>query len=333
MNIVTVGGGSGTPVINEALLLAGVKNITSIVTVMDSGGITGRMRSDSKGEEVAYSDGLRTLLSLVDPKIRNSFKIKTLFELLRKRNAKNEDLGYTIFSHYFDKDKGFGKIKAIFEQLTDLKFCGEVLPITTGSTNLVFETSTGQIFYGEHELDDKRMSADMVKNIWLDPQVAAYGPTLTAIRNADVIFFCCGSLHGSILANLLPGGVAEALRQSRAKKILLTNLASGRNETHDFTIPDFIRLFAKYSQNPRPLDLVIVPNISRGDFERKYPEVSARYRMEHSHFLGWEKTELARQATELGIQIKTHAATTIDPKKFRLRHDPSKLSKTLKALI
>ena len=45
MNIVTIGGGSGTPVLNEALLLVGVKKITSIVTVMDSGGITGWMRT------------------------------------------------------------------------------------------------------------------------------------------------------------------------------------------------------------------------------------------------------------------------------------------------
>ncbi|MEK7127783.1 MAG: 2-phospho-L-lactate transferase CofD family protein [Patescibacteria group bacterium] len=54
MNIVTIGGGSGTPVLNEALLLVGVKKITSIVTVMDSGGITGRMRTDAMGKEVAY---------------------------------------------------------------------------------------------------------------------------------------------------------------------------------------------------------------------------------------------------------------------------------------
>ena len=96
---------------------------------------------------------------------KSSRKVKTLIELLKKRNDKNEDLGYTIFSHFFDKNDGFGKIKEILEKLTDLKFCGNVFPITTESTNLVFETASGQVYYGEHELDDKRMSTDVVKNI------------------------------------------------------------------------------------------------------------------------------------------------------------------------
>lgn len=322
----TIGGGSGTPVLNEALLLAGAKEITSIVTVMDSGGVTGRMRTDARGQEVAYSDGLRTLLSLISPKEKSSKKVKTLIELLKKRNDKNEDLGYTIFSHFFDKAEGFGKIKEILEKLTNIKFCGRVLPITTASTNLVFETASGQVYYGEHELDDKRMSADTVKNIWLDPEVSAFGPALTAISEADLIFYSCGSLHGSILVNLLPKGVVGALRHSQALKILLTNLVSSRNETHNFAISDFVKLFAKYTQNPHPLDLVIVPNMTQKIFERKYPKVARRYLMEHAYFLGWEDTPR-------DVQILKHDAVMIDPVKSRLRHDPKKLGLVLKKLL
>ena len=55
--------------------------------------------------------------------------------------------------------------------------------------------------------------------------------------------------------------------------------------------------------------------------------------MEHAHFLGWEQKRLDEWAKKPDIQIMTHNATTIDPVKFRLRHDPKKLAMVLKKLL
>jgi len=330
--IVTIGGGSGTPVINQALLLSGVKRITSIVTVMDSGGITGRMRTDSQGQEIAYSDSLRTLLSLIPPHLQGSQKVKTLKTLLRSRNARSEDLGYTIFSHFYHQENGFGEIKQILESLTGIHFLGEVIPVTLNSTHLAFETSQGIVYKGEHELDDKRMSADSVTKIWLEPQVKASPQALAAIKSADFIIFSCGSLHGSILVNLLPEGIKPALKTGKAKKIYMTNLVSSRNETHNFTPADFIRLFKKYTAIPKPIDILIVPELSRNQFESLYPEVAYRYSLEQSHFLGWEKETLAT-TKKLGVNVITHTATTIDPILKRIRHDPKELSSTFQKIL
>lgn len=330
-SIVTVGGGTGTPVVNQALLLAGVKYINSIVTVMDSGGVTGRMRTDSKGEEVAYSDGLRTLLSLIDHLEKNNRRVLSLEQLLRKRNLRQQDLGYTIFSHFFDPKKGFTEIQHILESLTEIKFQGQVVPITLQSTNIKFETQSDQIFHGEHELDDKRMSADAVKNIWLDPKVNAFPDALNLIENADHIIFPCGSLHGSILVNFLPIGVTGALKKSKAQKILITNLASTRNETDSFTPVDYVNIFQKYSGLKKPIDTIIVPRISRQEFEKDFPKTAHRYALEHSHFLGWSKKELAK-VEKLGLKVITHEATLIDPSLKRIRHDPTKLALCLSSL-
>lgn len=323
LRIVTVGGGSGTPIVNEALLLAGAKNIDSVVTVMDSGGITGRMRTDSAGQQIAYSDSLRTLLSLISPKIAKTPRVKSLKELFLKRNDRGQ-VGYTIFSHYFSPETGFAQIQELLETLADIKFCGRVIPVTTQPCDLVFETKSGQVYRGEHELDDKRMSADTVTQMWLDPEVTAYVEAIDAIASADLIIFCCGSLHGSILINLLPKGIKQALRISHARKFLLTNLASSKNETDNFTPEDFVKIFQKYSGMDDPLDYLIVPNISREKFEKKYPDVAERYALEHSHFLGWEKTT---------VPFLAHDATTIDPVLKRLRHDPKKLAKLFKQLL
>ena len=194
MKIVTIGGGTGNPVVNESLLLAGIKYIHTIVSVMDSGGITGRMRTDSRGEEIAYSDGLRSLLSLLPPSDLETPKVKALKEILRRRNDRGQDLGYTIFSHYFNAQNGFEEIQKLLETLTSLSFSGLVIPVTLKSTNILFETQLRNIYKGEHELDDKRMSADMVKRMWLDPQVETSPQAAETIKNSDFIFFSCGSL-------------------------------------------------------------------------------------------------------------------------------------------
>lgn len=327
--IVTIGGGTGTPVVNEALLLAGAKYISSIVTTMDSGGITGRRRTDSRGQEVAFSDALRTLLSLVCQDDKKSPRFHALEKILRSR-TETDQLGYSIFSHLFDKKFGFAVLQKELENLTGIKFCGQIIPVTTTPSNISFETKSGAVFSGEHELDNHRMSKDVVKRIWLEPKVAAFPKALEAIKTADLIIFSLGSLHGSVLSNLLPTGVKEAYRKSKAIKVYVTNLASSRNETHEFQPADFISAFKKYSGLPHPLDVLVVPELTRRQFEEKYPRAHRNYDDEHSHFLGWEKETIKPTS---GVRLLTHQATVVDPVHQRLRHDPKLLAKTFRKLL
>src|SRR3989304_9203968 len=145
IRIVTIGGGNGTSIINKSLLNAGVSFIDSIVTVMDSGGVTGRMRIDSEGKLIAYSDALRNLLSLIDEKSASPQRISTLIAVLRSRNARQQDLGYEFFSHFFDQENnGFSEVQSKLADLTGIKFKGRVIPITLKSANLVFTTQLGR---------------------------------------------------------------------------------------------------------------------------------------------------------------------------------------------
>ncbi len=331
--VTTIGGGSGTPVVNEALILGGSQNIKSIVTVMDSGGVTGRMRIDSDGKQIAYSDALRTLLSLIDPESASPGTIQTLKDILRSRNSRQQDLGYIFFSHFFDREKnGFEDIQSRLTALTGIKFKGKVLPVTMYPTDIVFLTRLGRRYKGEHEFDDKRMSTDTVKTMFLDPSVIAYAPAIDAVEKADTIFFCCGSLHGSVLCNLLPGGMRDALAKSKAKKVLITNLVSTRNETHDYKPSDFVEIFREYSGMDTPIDVLVVPQMTRSEFESKYPDIAERYASEHSFFLGWEEQDLYA-AQGQGIEIVTHNATYIEPIQRTVRHNSKELAPVVKEVI
>lgn len=329
--IVTIGGGTGTPIVNEALLLAGAKYISSIVTTMDSGGLTGRRRTDARGQEVAFSDALRTLLSLVHPKDQKSLRYQALEKILRSR-TETDQLGYSIFSHLFDKTSGFTPLQKELEILSSVKFRGQIIPVTTEPTNIAFQTQFGAIFHGEHELDNHRMSKDTVKKIWLEPKANAFPLAIKTIRQADIIIFSLGSLHGSVLANLLPKGIKEAYQKSRARKVYVTNLASSRNETDNYTPKDFIAIFAQYTGLVRPLDFLIIPSLTRRQFENQYPKAAENYDNEHSHFLGWEADQLA-EVSQTGVGLISHDATIVDPIHQRLRHDPKKLARTFRQLL
>lgn len=332
--ILTIGGGSGSPVVNQALLLAGASYINSIAAVYDSGGATGIRRTlDTEGKEIAYSDALRILLSLIDPSRTNQKQRDVINRLLSDRNGKNQVLGHEIANRLFNPQKGFTPLMKDLEAL-GVHFLGQVIPSSTRSSHIKFETISGRIHTGEHLLDDLSMSKDMVTNMTLEPSVPAFDPAILAIKKASIIFLPCGSVHGSVLCNFLPEGMREAMQKTKAKIYLVTNLVSTRNETHDFSPVDYINLVKKYSGIK--VDGIIVPKMTRKEFEKKYPDVAKLYDLEHSYFLGWEQAELAK-VEKNGVKVITHNATkvvSVPGKETKIvRHDPKKLAKALAPLL
>jgi len=331
--IVTVGGGSGSPTVNEALLRTKkVDYIKAIAAVFDTGGATGRRRLDSRGQEIAYSDAMRILLSLIDPNEIDK-KYKVIKRWFSHRDAKDTVLGQDIFNRFFEQSNGFSKIEEDLG-LLGINLKGRVIPSTTYSTNIEFITSSGRRHIGEHLLDGKIMSKDTVIDMVLNPKVPAYPQAEEAIKNSEVIFISCGSPHGSVFCNFLPDGMKEAMEKSKAKKFLITNLVSTRNETHGFTPRDYVEMAKKYTGVA--IDALIVPEMTRKEFENKHKDVAILYDYEHAHFLGWEQKELYEVQKD-GVDIVMHKAVKIiDIKEENtkiVRHDPVKLAETLSSIL
>ena len=93
--ICTIGGGSGMPIVNNALVRAGYRQISSIVTTFDSGGDTARMRTDERGKILAFSDYWRSLISLWD----DSDQKDNWEEMLRFRDGRGRNFG-NMFFHF-----------------------------------------------------------------------------------------------------------------------------------------------------------------------------------------------------------------------------------------
>lgn len=249
--IVTIGGGTGT-----SMTLSGLKkyprnliDITAIVTMMDSGGSTGRLR-----DEFGY-------LPVGDVRM-------ALAALSNAPNAGDREILRELFLHRFNKGEGlaghnFGNLflvaltdilgseeKAIEYAGEILNISGKVLPVTTGKADLVAEYENGKIIHGETNIDEVPISSDgtqRIKKLWLEPEVQTTEKVKQAIEEADVIVLGPGDLYTSIIPNLIVGGVAEGLKNTKAKIIYVVNLMTKWGQTYGLTAKDHVDEITKYA--------------------------------------------------------------------------------------
>ncbi len=312
--VCTIGGGSGMPVVNRALIRAGCRHIDSIVTTFDSGGDTGRMRTDERGQILAYSDYWRSLLSLWDDGPNKA----TWEELLRYRDGRGRSFGNSFLRFLAEKTGDLGSVDSLFEALTGARLCGQVVPVSLQPAELCFRTASGRAYRGEHNLDELRMSDDRVADYWLEPEVTASDEALAALAAAELIVLGPGSLYGSLLVNLAPRGMREAFLASRAAKVLITNIMSVANETGACTQQAYVDCFARRLGVAQPFDLVVAADLGALD-----PAAVARsrryYALEHAYPVCYD--------ADAPTPTRLADVALIEGTYGRLRHDEDKLAR------
>lgn len=320
LNICTIGGGSGMPVVNSSLVLAGFNDIKSIVTTFDHGGDTGRIRTDERGQVLAFSDYWRSLISLWPQSDRK----KNWEEILRYRDGRNRNFGNTFFQFMSEKTGDLSTVDLLFSSLIGADLRGEVIPVSLQPSDICFKTQSGKVYQGEHHLDLLRMSLDRVTKIWLDPPVTANPEAIRALHQADIIIISPGSMYGSVIANFLPQGMAAAYKKSPAKKILITNIMSVANENHGYSQNDYINVFADYLDSPNPFDTIIMTDFSALP-QKLLKSAQSNYALEHSHPITPAKKS-STQTLVLDIAI-------VETENLSLRHSSEKLAAVWQKLL
>lgn len=317
--ICTIGGGTAMPVVNKALIKAGFKDIRSIVTTFDSGGDTGRIRTDERGGVLAFSDYWRSLISLW-----NDGKQKEIWEdMLRYRDGRGRNFGNTFFQFLSEKEGNLGEVDELFSELTGAKLEGDVIPVSLGLSNICFRTVSGKEYHGENFIDDLRMSDDKIEEIWLNPQVEATKEAIEAIETAEIIIICPGTTYGSVIPNFLPTGMSEAYNVSKAKKILLTNILATANEVTEATQIGYVKIFKKYLKTDSPFDLVLMADTSKLD--QKLLEKALYY-------YGLEHSSLVKMVEDSSVNTVMADIATIEEKNVRLRHSEEKVGEYFRKL-
>jgi len=235
--VVAIGGGTGL-----STLLRGLKevtsNITAVVTVMDDGGSSGRLREEI--DVLPPGDVRNCLLALAEDETRLSDLFQYRFRA--PRELAGHSLGNLVLAGLEQATGGFDRAIEAMSHFLNVR--GRVLPSTLTSTHLVAQMADGTRVEGE-----TNVSADTrrIERLDLSPSpVPAHDEVLKAIAEADLILLGPGSLFTSLIPNLLVDGVAAAIERAPAEKALIANLMTQPEETAGFSLRDHLDALAAY---------------------------------------------------------------------------------------
>lgn len=236
--ITVLGGGTGTFVV-----LSGLKkypiDLGVIVSMMDSGGSTGRLR-DQLGV-LPPGDLRQCLVALSDA--------PDLWRKLFLYRFDSGDLkGHTfgnIFLSALEKVSGtYNEVLEAAGQILHLK--GEVIPVTYEKSDLCAVYENGTHIEGENGIDENNTEKSRIREIYLKPRVRANEKAVQRILKSDYLIVGPGDLYTSIIPIFLVDGIQDAMRQSHANIIYIMNLMTKSGQTANYTAKDHIRDLEQY---------------------------------------------------------------------------------------
>lgn len=317
-HIVTIGGGSGQYALLSGLRdMAGVK-VSAVVSMVDSGGSTGRLR-DELGT-LPPGDILKCILALSPNRdimrriLQRRFKTD---RRLRGHNAGNMLL--TMLSRYTGSFPS--GIQALAEIL-DVR--GTVLPVSIDKATLVAELTDKSRVYGESAIDMPRgTQREKIRDVFLVPHigdtVSVYPPVLRAIRTADFIIMGPGDLYTSIIPNLIVPGVKEALMKTTAPLVYVANIMTKYGETHNFMASDFITRLEALTG--RPIDIVIYND------KAPSPHLMKLYEKQKAEYVTIDCSN------KIWDCYRIHAADLLETSGDIIRHDSGKLANLIRRAL
>ena len=297
--ITVIGGGTGLP-----SLIRGIKyyshNITAIVTMADDGGSSGRLRSelgiqppgDIRNCLVALADSEDVMQKLMDYRFESDGQLN------------GHSFGNMLIAALAGVGGDFSRAVEMAGELLAIR--GRVIPSTTTDVTLIATTEAGETLTGESNV--ARASGRITSLALSPPNPQAHPAAITALHEADLVIIGPGSLYTSIVPNLLIPGIAEAVRQSRALKVYVCNVAEEPRQTVGYSVQNHLDVVRRYTGQGSLHAVIANGSIPEGPT----PAGLNFIKPEHP----WEDPALLVEAD------------VIDPE-ATARHDPGKLAVTV----
>lgn len=287
--IVVLGGGTG-----QGNLLRGLKkftdNITAIVTVADDGGGSGLIRNENR--MLPPGDIRNCLIALSDTDPLTERLIRHRFE---SGSIKNQSFGNLLILAYYEIFQDFEKSINYVGERIGAK--GKVVPSTREHIRLVANLENDNVAIGESNIASMAIAQRTeIRNLELLPTAPkATQSAISAILDADTIVIGPGSLYTSIIANLLIPEIAEAIIQSKAKKVFICNIMSEHGETDGLNAWGHFEKIRKHMPHIK-LDYIFVND------EEIVGEVQKKYEDEFKFQIRFDE-EQGEQFESIGIQV------------------------------
>jgi uncharacterized cofD-like protein len=321
LRVVALGGGTGLPTVLRGLR-AGLfdsypwdperdqTRLTAVATVADDGGSSGKLRATYRLPSPGDVRNCLLALAGADPEWSDVFA----FRFGGGSEVAGHSLGNLILTALTELEQDFAKAVARVGRL--LSIHGLVLPATDQNVTLHAELADGTVIEGESRIASARSP---IRKVRLHPADAPALPeTIDAIERAHLIVIGPGSLYSSLVAALLPHGIAEAITRSRARVVHVMNLMTEPGETDGHTAVDHLMAIRRHAPT-MPIHDILVNSTPFA------PEQIARYGAQGSVPI---RADLAL------LRALGHSVHECDllAGGDDVRHDPAKLARLLLTL-
>lgn len=318
--VTIIGGGTGTFVVLSGLKTCPM-DLGVVVSMMDSGGSTGRLR-DQLG--VLPPGDLRQCLVALS-------ETSALWRKLFLYRFENGDLAGHNFGNIFLS--ALEKVSDNYDEVLEtvgyvLKTKGKVIPVTYQKTNLCVKYKSGKILKGEGNIDENNTEQSRIQNVYLEPEVETNPQALERLQSTDVLIMGPGDLYTSILPVIVTPGLKETVQKRNPLVIYIMNMMTKSGQTFQYKASDHIQDITNYiGKEP---DIVLMNN---GTID---PDIVEWYETHNEHIVenDLDGTFNGRCITDDYVdrtQIMKSNADTLT--RSILRHDSAKLAKTLQKII
>ncbi len=234
--IACIGGGTGLFTVLSGLRDVPRVLLSSIVTMSDDGGSSGRLRTGFG--VLPPGDVRRSLVALSNAPEVMSYVMQ--YRFARGDGLDGHSLGNLLLTALCELAGGMqGAVKAMGDILN---VHGLVMCVTDRSTTLCAEFEDGRTVRGESAIDRciDRPDSLRIRRVWQEPAAETSVDTMAALLGADLIVMGPGDLYTSVLSGLIVGGVAEAVRASAARRLYICNLMTKPGETYGYDVADHV---------------------------------------------------------------------------------------------
>lgn len=315
IRIAAIGGGTGL-----STVLRGIKkqyqNITAIVTVSDNGGSSGILRQEMKMLPPGDIRHCILALSNTEPIMERLLRYRFQKGYLQGQSFGNLFLAAMndITGNFEEAVQNMGKVLAI---------TGQVVPVTSEDVQLWAQLEDGTRITGETEIvSTNTMLQQKIVQVGLTPEHPKPSEAaIDAINDADVILLGPGSLYTSLIPNLLVDGIAEAIRNSKAQKIYISNIMTQPGETEGYTLSEHVRVLEQYLGGEILHTIIANRNAMP-------PYILQLYKEEGAYPVQNDYTSLRR-----GFHILESYQAKINREQHYIRHDSDKLAQLIRKAI
>ncbi len=314
--VTIVGGGSGISVILRGLKKI-TTNIKAIVTMADDGGSSGKIREDLG--QLPPGDIRNCILALANVE----GDMQKLFNYRFEAGAlEDQNVGNIIIAALVELHGGYDEAMVHAHEI--FAVTGKVLPVTFDDVKLIAELENGKFVYGESKIPKQVLETEsQIERVYLEPSIAkpANG-VIEAILDTDFLILGPGSLYTSIIPNLLVEGIADAIKESKAKKIFIPNIMTQPGETDLYSVFDHVESIGEYV-GMDTLDYLFVNQqiLTKSELEKYAQEGATPIRLTDEE-----------RAYLINKKIDIIEKDFLDIKKGYIRHDADKVAAIIQAM-